>query len=61
MVFRVTKKTTKKQLDEWMASLPPSKVKDVPDKPFDASKYYGKLKRNQDGLELQKQFRNEWK
>jgi hypothetical protein len=61
MVFRITKKTTRKQLDEWLASLPPSKVMHLPGKPFDATKYYGKLKRNLDGLTLQKQFRNEWK
>jgi hypothetical protein len=60
MVFKVTKKTTKEELDTWLANLPVSKVQHVKGKPFNASKYYGKLKRNLDGLKIQKQLRNEW-
>lgn len=60
MVFKITKKTTRAELDAWLASLPPSKVQNVKAKPFNASKFYGKLKRNLDGLKIQKQLRNEW-
>jgi hypothetical protein len=60
MVFKVTKKTTKAELDAWLASLPPSKVEHLNAKVFDASKFKGKLSRKLDGLKLQKQFRNEW-
>lgn len=60
MVFRVTKKTTKAELDAWLASLPPSKVENVNAKVFDAAKFKGKLSKKLDGLKLQKQFRNEW-
>jgi hypothetical protein len=60
MVFKITKKTTRKELDDWLASLPPSKVQHLKAKPFNAAKYYGKLKRNLDGLKIQKLLRNEW-
>jgi hypothetical protein len=62
MVFRITKKTTKKQMDEWLASLPPSKVIFANAKRFDAKKFAGKLKKkNWDGLKIQKEMRNEWR
>ena len=61
MVFKITKRTTKAQFDAWLASLPPSKVEHAKSKPFDAKQYFGKLKRNLDGLKLQKLFRDEWR
>lgn len=60
MVFKITKKTTKAELDAWLASLPLSKVNHLNTKPFDALKFKGKLKRKLDGLNIQKQLRDEW-
>jgi hypothetical protein len=62
MVFRITKKTTKKQIDEWFASLPPSRIEFAHAKKFDAKKFAGKLKKkNWDGLKMQKEMCNEWR
>lgn len=60
MNFKITKKTTKEELNVWFANLPPSKVNHLNAKPFNAAKFNGKLKRKLDGLVIQKKLRNEW-
>jgi hypothetical protein len=59
MVFKITKKTTREELNAWFANLPPSKVNHLNAKPFNATKFSGKLKRKLDGLAIQKKLRNE--
>lgn len=60
MVFKITKKTTREELNAWFASLPPSKVNHLNARPFNAAKFNGKLKRKPDGLAIQKKLRDEW-
>ena len=61
MVFKITKKTTKAELDAWLASLPPSKVTLPNAKVFDMKNVKGKLSKSLDGLKIQKKLRDEWK
>ena len=61
MIFRVTKKTTPEDLNNWLKSLPPSKIEHVKGKPFTASRFSGRLNKEIDGLKMQKKLRDEWK
>ena len=53
MIIEITKKTTKEQITRLL-----NKIKIG--KSFDAKKYCGALKWEVDGLEFQKQLRDEW-
>ena len=53
MIIEITKKTTKEQIAKFLNKLKIGKS-------LDAKKYCGALKWDIDGLEYQKQMRNEW-
>lgn len=59
-VFKITKKTKVTELNSWLASLPPSKIKYSGAKKFNARLFFGKLKNGWDGQTIQKEMRNEW-
>jgi hypothetical protein len=59
MVFKLTKKTTKKEVDIFFASLPKSNVKNLPSKPFimpDRKLLISK----RNSILIQKEVRKEW-
>ncbi len=53
MIIEITKKTTKEQITKFLKKIKIGKS-------FNAQKYCGALKWDEDGLEYQKQLRNEW-
>jgi hypothetical protein len=56
MVIKISKNTSKAQIQHQLKKLSRRKTKQG----FDPKKYFGKLIRNLDGLEYQKSVRNEW-
>jgi len=57
MVLKVNKSTTKAELKKWLKERAVKREKDSKSK---ISKFFGVLPEIGDGLEIQKQMRNEW-
>ena len=57
MVVRLNSKSTEKEIQEALQKL----QQDQSEKVLDASKFSGTVKFPEDGLVLQKRFRDEWK
>jgi len=58
MVVEIKKGSTKEEIDAAFKKL--YENPQPPRKPFNAKKFAGKMKRGFDGLEFQRQARNEW-
>jgi hypothetical protein len=54
MVLIIDKSTTKKELQKFLSSGSRKKT-------FNAKKYFGAIRFEEDGLTIQKRLRNEWK
>ena len=54
MVLIIDKKTSKKELEKFLKSGSRKKI-------FDAKKYFGAIRFEEDALIIQKRLRNEWK
>lgn len=57
MVTIIKKTTKRKEVKRLLDNIKPAKS----DKVFNASKFCGKIKFDEDALKLQKRLRNEWK